>query len=109
MSLIPRLGVLAFLLIAATYSPTAAASGCIQVEYANFGSGLHVIADAGRELAFGVVTGYPGEGVGAVVIITPSLCAGVGAGFGSVPQLLDDTAGTADPTLDDALLLLPLP
>lgn len=109
MSLIPRLGVLAFLLVAATYTPTAAASGCVQVEYANFGSGLHVIANSGREIALGLVSGYPGEGIGAILIITPSLCGGIGAGWYSVPGLVEDLVEGAKPTVTDLIPLLPLP
>lgn len=109
MSMAPRIGVLAFLLMAATFTPTASASGCVEVEYRSFGNGLHVIADTGRELAFGFTTGLPGDGIGAVLIITPALCGGVGAGWYDVPSVPRDPVDLLEPTLHDAMLLLPLP
>lgn len=105
MAMVPRIGVLTLVLVAMSFTPQAAASGCIDVELRNFGSGLHVIADTGREIAFGFVTGYPGEGVGAVLIITPTLCGAldIGAIHASAPTL-EPASTSADP-----MLLLPLP
>lgn len=111
MSVSPRIGVLALVLMVASFTPTAAASGCIEIAYTNFGDGLHIIADTGREIAFGFVTGYPGEGIGAVAIITPSLCGGfgVGAGWSDAKGLSGLPGETLAPYAGDPLLLLPLP
>lgn len=111
MSMAPRIGVLSFILLMATFTPNAAASGCIDIEYTNFGSGLHVIANTGRELAFGFVTAYPGEGAGAVAIITPALCGGVGvgAGWSSAPEIGDVVPEPARTPAHELLVLLPLP
>lgn len=111
MAMAPRIGVLALILFAATLTPTASASGCIEIEYRTFGSGLHVIANTGRQLAFGFVSNYPGEGLGAVAIITPTLCGGFGVGYSTADgtSVLDGLVGEASATVDATMVLLPLP
>lgn len=111
MSASPRIGVLAILMVAMTFSPTAQASGCIELDYTSYGEGLHVLANTGRQLAFGLVSDYPGEGVGAMVIITPALCGGVGVGSGTAgtESGVPDPLTALQPTIDETMLLLPLP
>lgn len=110
MSIAPRIGVLSLILMLSALTPTAAASGCIDVEYWSFGEGLHVIADTGREIALGVTSSSPGDGIAAVLIITPALCSGVGVGldWNDVPTLVPDVADTVEPALGSTLFpLLP--
>jgi hypothetical protein len=62
-------------LLASSLLPQAAAGAdCVALATTTFGEGLRVVASTGSQLAFGIVSGEPGEGVGAVVIITPSAC-----------------------------------
>jgi len=105
--MVPRIGVLAVILVAALFTPTAQASGCIDVEYSTFGEGLGVIATTGRQLALGFVSDSPGDGLGFILIITPALCGGFGLGsdLGSPETLLGDLTDT----IDETMLLLPLP
>lgn len=51
---------------------------CFSVGWTNMVDTLRVIAYAGREIALGFETDQPGEGVGFVLYLAPSVCTGVG-------------------------------
>lgn len=81
MTAIPRaLFVLALFTLATLPMPLAAADDCVEVSTATFSEGTRIIANAGRQLALGFRTASPGDGLGFVVIITPSVCSGFGLG-----------------------------
>ena len=109
MSMLPRVGILSLILALALVPPTASAEGCLDVDYSYFGEGLRIIANSGRQLAFGIVSGDPGQGVGIIVIITPSLCGPLGIGVGTNGADPLATLGEAQRTLDTAMTHLPLP
>lgn len=81
MSALARVGVLVLILAAALAPPPAAASDCIQVMQLDWGEGLRVIANTGRQIALGLVSEMPGDGQGIIVIITPSVCGPLGVGL----------------------------
>ena len=81
MTATPRaLFVLAIVTLAIIPLPQAAAGDCVEVNTTTFSEGLRVIANAGRQLALGIRSGEPGDGIGFVLIITPAVCSGFGIG-----------------------------
>ena len=106
MSALSRVGILGLILAVALVPPTASAEACLDVDHNYFGEGLRIIANSGRQLAFGIVSGDPGQGVGVIVIITPSLCGPLGVGVGTSRA---DPTTTVTSTLDSAPTYLPLP
>lgn len=80
MSALARVGVLTFILVAALAPPPAAAADCVQVIQLDWGQGLRVIANTGRQVAFGIISENPGDGQGLIVIFTPSACGPLGLG-----------------------------
>jgi len=106
MSVLPRtLLITAIVLVA--FSPAASAGGpetCIEMVFASFANGLAIIATTGDSIAFGFASGYPGDGVGYVAIITPSLCTGV-----DLLAPAESAVGDLQGVLADLPELLPLP
>jgi len=93
MSALARVGVLTFILVAALAPPPAAAADCVQVIQLDWGQGLRVIANTGRQIAFGIISENPGEGKGLIVILTPSACGPLGFGLnGTDPTRASDDA-----------------
>lgn len=101
-----RVGIILMIFAVSAVPPLAAAESCVEVDYMSFGDGLRIIANQGRQVAFGIISGDPGDGAGVVVFITPSACAG-----GAIVPTLDlDTASRQGSQDARALLsLLPLP
>lgn len=85
--------------------PASAVSDCVALGTSAIGEGLRVIADAGRQLAFGIVSGEPGDGAGAVVVITPESC---GAGSLDLSQI-NGKADDPMKTIEHAPRYIPLP
>lgn len=74
---------------------------CVEMILASYADGLRIIADTGQSIALGFATGFPGDGVGYTIRITPSLCSGVG-------QVAPDV-GSVEGLLSGIPDLLPLP
>ncbi|HUR68316.1 MAG TPA: hypothetical protein VM370_03655 [Candidatus Thermoplasmatota archaeon] len=103
MNALPRAIVLAGIIaLAIVPLPFAAASDCVELDTATFANGLHVIANAGRQLALGFQSDTPGDGMSFVVIVTPSVCSGVGLGDGL------DLSGLAPEDVEDVLEQTPV-
>lgn len=102
---------LAVVTLALVPLPVAAADECVEVTTATFSEGMRVIANAGRQIALGFRSGDPGDGVAFVVIITPSVCSGLGLGTGGLSDLnaSGDPATTSEWALTQLPPLLPLP
>lgn len=111
MNAFPRAFVILAILCAAIVPvPMASAGACVDVDADTFSDTFRVIANTGNQIALGFRAPAPGDGVAFVVIITPSLCGGVGVGAGdlsgqSARDTLDDLAETAA----NAPSFLPLP
>lgn len=101
MTTLARVGILVIILAAALVPPPAAAADCIQIIQVDWGEGLRVIANTGRQIAFGIISENPGDGEGLIVIITPSVCGPLGVGLNG------DDPNTED--LTQAPTYLPLP
>lgn len=110
MTAFPRaMFLLAIVTLAIVPLPQAAADDCVEVSTTTFSEGLRVIANAGRQLALGFRSGEPGDGVGFVIIITPSVCSGFGlSGMGLEGVDPHHLAGEARNTISDPTFL-PLP
>lgn len=72
------LAALAFVPVALGSSDEPEDPDCVSVGVSNMVEGLRVIAYAGREIALGFEADQPGEGVGFVVYLAPSVCTGLG-------------------------------
>lgn len=105
MSVLLRAIVLAALTMVAA-SPLAVAEGetCVSMYVQEYASGLSVIAETGSVIRLGFKSGTPGDGVGYVLEIAPSLCAGPGSlPIGGLGQQ------SAQGIVDTVPELLPLP
>ena len=104
MSVLPRT-LLISIVVLVGLTPLASADGpddCIEMILQSYASGLRIIANAGESIALGFASGYPGDGVGYTIVITPGLCGGVG---GQVAP----TVGSLEGLLTGIPDLLPLP
>lgn len=105
MSVLPRtLLITAVVLVGLSPVASAGPEACIEMILANYASGLRIIANTGDSIALGFASGYPGDGVGYVAIITPSLCTGIDLEDASQSGLSD-----LQGVLQDLPELLPLP
>lgn len=95
-----RLAILvaATLLVAAAPVDASGALDCVKVHRFNAGNSIGVRASPGREIEFALESTEPGDGLGLVALISPTLCAGIG-----VPSL---KSASFDPS---APVYLPLP
>lgn len=53
-------------------------ANCVSVGLTDMVDKLRIIAYTGREIALGFGTDQPGEGIGFVVYVAPSVCTGLG-------------------------------
>lgn len=98
---------LTLLMLALSSAPVQAGDnpeiGCVNVTYANIGTGISVFVTLNNVIGFGIESDDPGDGFGAGVFIAPSLCT---TGSSGEPSS-ESTAMLS--ALDGAATALPLP